>query len=619
MPKLSKVGAYQPTITLWNRLEGRPRTADFDRAFRAEVRDALWFVSKQWQMGEFIGDDAGSPVLATTHLETTTLTRYRAGEAPPETLTAEMPLEVTVENRPIAFEHKDKPVALDIRLLMGRQWLKLVAAIDPGLKAEYVTKYGIAKPDPTAASDATVCAHSGAWQQFAAVATRAMDGYLLYLHLKASPTNKAHDEIAGAADPATRTAIDAAATRWIAWYEGLFVQPPFEGLNPSWRPSYLEHQFACSAPKAGAEKVLTATEYHHGHLDWYSLDVDPTSTTLGSAEPQPSDAQGSITRTFVPTSVTFGGMPHPRWWTFEDWNTSLSFVKPDTTDLNKLLLLDFFVLYSNDWFSVPVTLPVGSITDVRGIVVSNVFGERTLVEAAGRGSDQNWQRWSMYNLAIRGTEDVPADVAMVVLPVAPKVQESRPLEEVLLIRDEVANMVWGVEAGVPLPTGRSQPGKETANELYAKLQQLVHAAHPVDPMPYTPTAAVRFELTNHVPEHWIPFVPVHVGGSNREIQLQRAALPRILERDPDVPKKVEPRTSLLREGLDATPRARYFVHEEEVPRAGARVRLSYQRTRWRNGKVLTWLGIRKQIGRGEGHSGLAFDRLTPQRFSEPSV
>jgi hypothetical protein len=36
---------------------------------------------------------------------------------------------------------------------------------------------------------------------------------------------------------------------------------------------------------------------------------------------------------------------------------------------------------------------------------------------------------------------------------------------------------------------------------------------------------------------------------------------------------------------------------------------SYQRTRWIGGKVFTWLGIRKQTGRGEGTSGLAFDRL----------
>ena len=51
-----------PTVMMWNRIEGRPRaTKDFDRAFKAEVRDPLWMLSRQWQMGEFEGDDAGSP------------------------------------------------------------------------------------------------------------------------------------------------------------------------------------------------------------------------------------------------------------------------------------------------------------------------------------------------------------------------------------------------------------------------------------------------------------------------------------------------------------------------------------------------------------------------------
>ena len=51
-----------PTILMWNRLEGRPRTHNFDKALKAEVRDALWMLCKQWQMGEFKGEDAGSPV-----------------------------------------------------------------------------------------------------------------------------------------------------------------------------------------------------------------------------------------------------------------------------------------------------------------------------------------------------------------------------------------------------------------------------------------------------------------------------------------------------------------------------------------------------------------------------
>jgi hypothetical protein len=114
-----------------------------------------------------------------------------------------------------------------------------------------------------------------------------------------------------------------------------------------------------------------------------------------------------------------------------------------------------------------------------------------------------------------------------------------------------------------------------------------------------------------VPENWVPFVPVHIDDDRREIQLQRAAMPRILRGDPRIPRKIEPRTSLLREGLDAALARPYFIHEEEVPRAGIRVHKAFQRTRWYDGRVYTWLGIRKKVGWGEGSSGLTFDQIVP--------
>ena len=70
----------RPAITRWNRLEGRPRTYDFDRALKAEVRDALWMLAKQWQMGEFRGDDAGSPVSARVCISTAKIDRFQAAE-----------------------------------------------------------------------------------------------------------------------------------------------------------------------------------------------------------------------------------------------------------------------------------------------------------------------------------------------------------------------------------------------------------------------------------------------------------------------------------------------------------------------------------------------------------
>ena len=120
-----------------------------------------------------------------------------------------------------------------------------------------------------------------------------------------------------------------------------------------------------------------------------------------------------------------------------------------------------------------------------------------------------------------------------------------------------------------------------------------------------------------VPENWIPFIPVHIENDVREIQLRRAALLRTIEGDTDPPKRVEPRTQLLRQGLDLSVPVGYDLHEEEVPRAGVRVTQSFQRTRWYGGQVFIWLGARKETGRGERSSGLAFDQIVPIRRRPP--
>lgn len=74
---------------------------------------------------------------------------------------------------------------------------------------------------------------------------------------------------------------------------------------------------------------------------------------------------------------------------------------------------------------------------------------------------------------------------------------------------------------------------------------------------------------------------------------------------------------MLREGLDTQPPAPYFVLEEEVPRAGTRAFECWERTRWTDGRVYLWLSVRRQTGRGEGSSGLAFDQLIDVPLTPP--
>lgn len=600
-----------PSITLWNRLEGRPRTLNFDRALKAEVRDALWMLARQWQVGEFEGDDAGSPVLARVHLATTRLQAYQPDGHPAEPFESDVPLETKVERRPIPFSLPGTAMALDLRLLMGRQWLKLLASVG-SYAQDFIDAYPVDEPDPTQRAAAPIAAHPEAWSMFAAVGGRRMDGGKLYLHLKADPSHRAYDNVPAVSD-ADKPAIDDLAARFVAWFERLYYQPPAEEAD-AWIPDRLEYRFNVSAPQGGGEKVLAAEEYYHGHLDWFNFDVDPASEGLGAELPEGTpDPQQPDTKTFIPTQITFDGMPHPRWWTFEDNRTNFGDIKPDTTDIAKLLLIEFGLVYANDWFLLPYQLPAGTIARIRGMAVTNVFNERTWIEAAGSGEDDDWQRWSMFTLNVRGEAGEAADTSLLLLPTVPKIQESRPLEQIALIRDEMANMVWGIEKVIPLPSGWSKPGAEAALETRrfyaARLADDLASTPP--PEPPEPAAPIRYEVMNTVPEHWIPFIPVHIEGDNREIQLQRAAMPRILEGDPNLPVKVRPRTTLLRAGLESTPRRPYFLAEEEVSRAGEQVQQTFKRTRWSGGQVFVWLGVSKHTGRGEGSSGLAFDQLRP--------
>ena len=92
-----------PMTLAWSRLEGRPRTNNFDRALRSEVRDALWMLTKQWQMGEFEGEDAGSPVTAKLCTMTSELDQYKADEKTVQAFDKDVPFETKVEQRPVPF------------------------------------------------------------------------------------------------------------------------------------------------------------------------------------------------------------------------------------------------------------------------------------------------------------------------------------------------------------------------------------------------------------------------------------------------------------------------------------------------------------------------------------
>jgi hypothetical protein len=592
--KLGRQALHFPTVVNYNRLEGRPRAADFSRALRAEVRDPLWLISKQWQMGEFQGEDAATPILAKLLLNHQRMDSFSGGPAGPDLpLPEERPLETVVERQLLSMQRAGRPVHLDLRLMAGRYWKKLLGK--EGLSAylpEYLRLYAISDPDPADATDHFRTAHPRVWQRFRSAAGRSLDGYALLDHLNGGGAVEAG--FAASTPAADVTVLNLLADQLKSWWVKLLQQDETE-VNPSWQPERLEYQFQTASAKGTTnENTFVATQYYQGNLDWYNLDGDMVSDKL----------QEEKVVDFFPSTLAFPGMPARRWWTMEDDDRSLINVEPDTTDINKLLVLDFQLQYANDWFLLPLTVPVGTISRVSGLLVTDSFGETTWVQATGSGEDEDWQRWTMFHPSVVGNADEAASEDLLILPTIPKLLEGKPLEEVRMIRDEMANMVWALESTITLADGQPRRGKEAARELRSRYVNFLGG--PIEEVAHK---AARYRVVNSVPECWIPFLPVRAEVSDREIKLQRAAMPRIISGDSNPPQKVEPRSGLIRHGLDESPAQTYSIFENEVQRAGIQVRQSFQRTRWYNGKVYTWLGIRKTTGRGEGNSGLAFDYL----------
>jgi hypothetical protein len=537
-----------PIVRGWNRLEGRPRTRDFERSLRAEVRDPLWFLARQWQYGEFEGEDSGSPIDARIAYASAPLDTYSAGAAslPYDPAT---PLEVVVEREAVPFD-------LTLHMQAARVFeRRLREASLEGRLADYVVNFPLDydQIDGLDTHDAAALYASGRAFLFdsSKLIEAARDG-----------SQTAVIASFGGLGPGDATKLAAAGTALVDWYEKSYAPP----LVPAsaWQPDRLAYRFSATA--AGAGLALPAPDFAGGALDWYAFDAAPAQSAAPAAKP--------VALSFLPTSIRFGGMPSARYWEMENSRTEFGHLDVNTNDLAALLLAEFMLICSNDWCLFPLELDVGSFTRTQGILVTDVFGDQTLVRAADRGEDSQWQRWSMFRL----TGDNGGNPGLLLAPTLTATVTAPSMERVQFVRDEMANMVWGVEERVMSRLG--EPSRPAAE------------AGPVA-SPAT-TAPTRYQLGTTVPLNWRPFVPAHVPGSSRSIRLQRA---RLRDQPP------------ITAGEILRVPGSYFIAEEEVPRSGRTIERGFKRARWVDGSTFLWIGRRSATGSGEGSSGLVFDQV----------
>ena len=566
-----------PSITTWSRLEPNVRGAAQTETLKARIYDPLWLLARQWQLGEMQGDDNGTPVSARLRAECAELTRYLPqGGAQSVTFDPKtVPLEALVE-REAVHPPPGTLVRLRVSAEAGQQFLRLLGQAPFGTK--YHQGFLAAFPLPAAAAALAAEADGDAVRFLEVMSGRVPDGVRLYRTLKDTPL-PASPVIEQPTDgPAFADARDA----FIRWYEALFSEP--QGQAAAWSTQRMEYAFSVEAPTT-PQMVLTS-EYYEGELDWYDFDVTMGETIGAGEDRQPGVNPLPITTTVIPAPATYRGMPAARWWEFEDASVDFGAVDAEPDDLARMLLVDFAITYGNDWFVIPVEVPVGSICRINSLVITDTFGVRTLIPSIERSAHPASSHWRMFRNS--GNADAPTNLFLA--PTLKRTMESTPLDEVLFLRDEMANLAWGVERIAEGASGR--PLNRHDDDLARQRRSA-----PDTPAPSN-DGALAWRLSTSVPGYWIPLIPVQIQQGQRAIRFRRGATLR-----QDGTTQPQPALSqILQPGVGPLD-----IFEEEIPREGARVTRSYQYARWFDNAPLLWIGRRKTVGRGEGSSGLRFD------------
>ncbi|MEJ2050789.1 MAG: hypothetical protein P8Y60_13305, partial [Calditrichota bacterium] len=111
-----------PGFTPQFRLEGRSRDGDDDSGLEMRIADPLWMLGRQWQFGEFKGEDNGSPIGAHVNYRKEKINFYSFQNSGVKQELGPVPLEARVE----AVEMK--PMDLRSKVRIGQKFEELIRA-----------------------------------------------------------------------------------------------------------------------------------------------------------------------------------------------------------------------------------------------------------------------------------------------------------------------------------------------------------------------------------------------------------------------------------------------------------------------------------------------------------
>ena len=598
---------------VYKRIEPRTRTKDYTNALSFSVFDPLWMLTRQWQFGRFRGDDCGSAVtmkvkVSRRRLDSIYLKRDpNAREEFAKDKNTPAPLEYVVERR-------NRPITPFVRIesaLHFKKMLELKISGDADVMKELIQSQSF-RLEPfvpfTNESEKDIETlkteqNSNLKRLYATYGTRIFDGYKLY---EAFSARKIPEVLLQVED------IDKIVEDYQKWFVKKYI-PIEKAEDNCWNEEKMGYEIGIGEGK----NLYEAEDYHTGRLSWYSFDAVGDYKDNEKEEPK--------WLSYLPVHADYPGASSRLLWEFEDAQIQFGHQANDDVQLlSNAVVMQYVSMYGNDWMLTPIEAEAGTVLYVEGVIVTDTFGECIFIDRSAEQTDNLdrsvgfTDRWCLFGTvktdAYNKNDFMPRG-GLLFPPTLRRCEESAPLEEVQFLRDEMANMLWGVETII----GDGCDGALNGKDLSDAVLSVVDAQRKKDNSDVTLNVDDQnngekeaedydysFLVQNRVPIHWIPFVPQKIAGEIRDIRFRRGKMPVFFNDDY---QSVRPSTELLKireENGKVLPR---FINEEEVTGYGVKLVLTAQRTRWFYGKSFNWTGAEKIISQYQANSGLMFDDL----------
>ena len=415
----------------------------------------------------------------------------------------------------------------------------------------FIAKYAL-QPLPAAPAAAA----DDATRRFVqTMAGRAPDARLLAAAFRGAGAAKAAGSAARvAAGDQRRGPADGAAP---GWRGTISCSRNRRAVRRAWAPSRIEYAVSVSArfsDQPHRQLTLSASEFDGGRLDWSSFDVNLESALDSTGD----NTFTALTETTVPAPVT---LPRRARGAVLGARRREYRLRPDAGRSHRSRASDDDrVRQQLRQRLVFVPLDPAGRARSRGEFPGR---DRHLRRAQPAAADRRRRSAGGLFVHVAVVGAAPAPASAIGAPPVPNrsscrrrsaaVLEGSPLEDVLFMRDEMANVAWAIERTIENPIEQALPaivGSSASTTTDA-------------PAPAAGGAPARYLLSSTVPENWIPLLPVQLPADAGKVisRLKRGAV-------------LQPDGSQLvhhAQGQALNAAGTLLLYDEEVPREGVHV------------------------------------------------